>query len=371
MQLSLQSFSAWVEQQAAAVQAAAVSLLDLTVGSTLRVILEANASVALWMQWLILQVLQMTRAATSNGADLDSWMADYALVRQPAVAATGSVTFASLSGNPVVTIAAGTLVKTGDGSQSFTVTINTANAAWNVASGAYIGTLPLTLPVLAQNAGIQGNVLAGTISLISAALPGVDTVINNTDFSNGIDAESDAALRARFVNYINTRSRATVQAVAYAVQSVQQGLTYTIAENQNVNGSTNMGHFIVTVDDGSGAPSSGLLAMVSTAVDAMRPVCSTFMVQGPSVVSAAISFTITAAAGYSHNSLVGPATLAVTAYVNGLPLGAPLAYSRLAQVIYDSAPGISNVTGLLVNGSISDVGGGSAQVVRASSVVVS
>ena len=77
---------------AAAVEASATQLLDLTVGSTLRAVLEANASIGLWMQWLILQVLRTTRAATSNGADLDSWMADLTLTRLPAVAATGTVT---------------------------------------------------------------------------------------------------------------------------------------------------------------------------------------------------------------------------------------------------------------------------------------
>ncbi len=80
MQLSLQNFSSLVQTMAASVQAASRQLLDLTVGSVLRAVLEANASIALWMQWLILQVLQMTRAATSTGADLDSWMADFALV---------------------------------------------------------------------------------------------------------------------------------------------------------------------------------------------------------------------------------------------------------------------------------------------------
>jgi hypothetical protein len=53
MQLSLQNFSSLMEGMAAAVQGAASSLVDLTVGSVLRAILEANASVALWLQWLI------------------------------------------------------------------------------------------------------------------------------------------------------------------------------------------------------------------------------------------------------------------------------------------------------------------------------
>src|SRR5277367_1212082 len=93
MQLSLQNFTTLVQNMAASVQSSAAQLLDLTVGSTLRAILEANASVALWMQWLILQVLQTTRASTSAGTDLDSWMADFSLTRLPAVAATGVVTF--------------------------------------------------------------------------------------------------------------------------------------------------------------------------------------------------------------------------------------------------------------------------------------
>ena len=44
MQLSLQTFTALVQNMAAAVQSAATQLLDLTVGSTLRAVLEANAS---------------------------------------------------------------------------------------------------------------------------------------------------------------------------------------------------------------------------------------------------------------------------------------------------------------------------------------
>ena len=50
------------------------------------------------------------------------------------------------------------------------------------------------------------------------------------------------------------------------------------------------------------------------------------------------------------------------------PLSAVLAYTRLAQVIYDSAPGIANVSGLLVNAATADIGGGLVQVVRAGTI---
>ena len=134
MQLSLQTFSTLVQNMAAAVQGASNQLLDLTVGSTLRAVLEANASVALWMQWLILQVLRMTRAATSSGADLDSWMADFSLMRLPAVAATGLVTFSRFSPTMAALVPVGALVRTADGTQTFRVTEDTANVAWDPSS---------------------------------------------------------------------------------------------------------------------------------------------------------------------------------------------------------------------------------------------
>ena len=54
-----------------------------------------------------------------------------------------------------------------------------------------------------------------------------------------------------------------------------------------------MGSFVVTVDDGSGSPSTALLSTVQTAIDAVRPVGSIFSVQPPTVLTADVSLTIT------------------------------------------------------------------------------
>ncbi len=183
MQLSLRSFNALVQSMAAAVEASATQLLDLTVGSTLRAVLEANASIGLWMQWLILQVLRTTRAATSNGADLDSWMADLTLTRLPAVAASGIVTFSRFTPDMSALIPVGALVRTADGTQTFAVSLDTAQSSWSAASNGYVvpaGAASLDLPVIAQTPGSAGNVQAGTISLLASALPGIDSVSNLT-----------------------------------------------------------------------------------------------------------------------------------------------------------------------------------------------
>src|SRR5574340_1688790 len=92
--ITTQDFSTIVRTIVTAIQGGARTLVDLTVGSILRAVVEANAAVMLWLQGLILQLLATTRAATSSGADLDSWVADYGLTRLPAVAATGEGSFA-------------------------------------------------------------------------------------------------------------------------------------------------------------------------------------------------------------------------------------------------------------------------------------
>ncbi len=358
MQLSLQTFTSLVQNMAASVQSAATRLLDLSIGSAMRAVLEANASIALWMQWLIVQVLQTTRAATSNGPDLDSWMADMSLTRLPAVAASGSVTFARFTSTAPALIPAGALVRTADGSQTFVVTVDPANPAWTAASNGYTvaaGLAALTVPIMAQTPGGAGNVQSGAITLLASAIPGVDTVTNAAPLQNGLDAESDAALRSRFRNFVQSRSRATPLAVAYAVESIQQGLTYALQENVNTTGATRMGSFVVTVDDGSGSPSASLLATAATAIEAVRPVGSIFAVQPPTVMTANVSLVLSVAPGAAKPPVVASVARALQSYVNSLPIGAPLPLTRLAQLAYGASPSVTNVAQLQINGASADL----------------
>lgn len=373
MQLQLQTFTGLVSAAAAAVQGSARQLIDLTVGSTLRALLEANASVGLWMQWLILQVLQMTRAATSTGADLDSWVADFGLARLPAVAATGAVTFSRFTPSNSALLPLGTQVKTADGALAFDVVQDPANTSWNATLNGYLipaGQASVTVPVVAEVAGSSGNVQADTVTLISAAISGVDTVSNALAFTNGIDAESDAAVRVRFQNYINTRAEATAAAVGYAISTVQQGLSWTVQENITTGGIYQPGNFVVTVNDGAGISTSTLLANVQTAVNAVRPVGSTFQVQAPVVVAAHISLTVIAAPGYTHAQAAAAAGTALTAAANGGGMGVPFRYGQIFQVCLN-LPGVAAVENVTLNGGTSDLVVTAAQTVAAGTIAVS
>src|ERR1700733_11240208 len=164
MNLNLKAFSQLVEDMGAALQSSASSLVDVSVGSVVRAIFEANASVVLWLQWLVLQVLASTRASTSNGSDLDSWMLDFGLTRLPAVPSTGIVTFSRFVNNLSATIPIGTTIKTTDGSLSFSVTQNQSLSIWQPSASAYVlpvGVSSADLPVVCTAGGSTGNVLAG------------------------------------------------------------------------------------------------------------------------------------------------------------------------------------------------------------------
>lgn len=362
-----------VQNMAAAVQASATQLVDLTVGSTLRAVLEANASIGLWVQWLILQVLRATRAATSSGSDLDSWMADMTLTRLPAVAATGIVTFSRFTDTIAALVPVGSLVRTADGTQTFVVSADTSQPTWSATSNGYVlaaNVASLDLPVVAQAVGSAGNVQPGTITLLASAIPGIDTVNNANATQNGMDAETDDAFRGRFVNFIASRSRATLAAVGYAIGSIQQGLSYTIQENVDPTGAPAIGSFAVTVDDGSGSPPTALLNTVQTAIDAVRPIGSIFSVQPPTVVVVSASLTITVQPGIAKAPIQASVGAAIGSFINSLPIGAPLPLTKLAQVAYATNPAITNVSQILANGAAADITPAATGVVKAGTLVV-
>ena len=374
MQLSFQNFSTMVETMAAAVQGATAQLLDLTVGSVLRAILEANASVAMWLQWLILQTLQTTRLSTSAGADCDSFGADFGFTRLPAVCATGVVSFGRFAPVQSALVPVGTVVMTSGGATRFTVSADPSNPAFSSSQNGFLldaGISTITLPVAAAIAGLDGNVQAGSVTQIGTAIPGVDTVINLTAFSGGLDAESDQAFRARFGNYLASLSRATSGAVTEAIAGVQQGLSATVSENVSQTGLQQPGFFVVTIDDGSGNPSPSLIQTVQQAVDAVRPIGTSFAVQGPVVLQANVSMTLVLQAGAIRPTIAANVMSAVTAYINALPVGSPLPYSRLAQIGYDVAPAVTNVSNILLDGATADLTPPLFGVIRSGMISVS
>lgn len=351
-------FDELVQDQATAIQAKAPVTIDVGVGTVLRALVESNAALGLWLQGLILRVLAMTRAATSETTDLDSWVADFGLARVGGTAATGNATFSRNVTTQVAVVPVGTEIDTVDGSRTFAVTLDTANPAYVSSLGGYrlnVGTASITVPVQDTVTGAAGNVSAATLTRLTTPLAFIDAVTNASPFVNGTDPESDALLRDRFVAYLASLSRGTLGAIGFAVSVVEGVTSYVIVENFQVNGTQDYGFFYVVVDDGSGAPSSTLLTNVATAVEDYRAVGVRFTVVAPVVQTVNVTANFKVASGYVAADVKVAAEDALEAYIASLAIGETLPFTKVSSVVYESSDGIINVSSVLVNGATADI----------------
>jgi len=372
MTQNTKDFNTVVSDQVATIQGQVPQLSNFNTGTVLRAIVEAVASVVMFLQSVLTQMYVFARASTATGADLDSWMADFGLTRLPAVAASGQVTFARFTPTNQAIIPIGTQVESADGTQVFQVIADTGNPNYNAGLNAYVvPALTASANVTVQDtvAGAAGNVNAGVLTVLTSPIVGIDTVTNASGFSNGFDAETDTAFRIRFQNFLASLEEATPTAIGNAITSVQDNLTYTLTEGQQFNGATDFGYFYVVVDDGSGNPSSQVLANVQAAIDLVRAAGVRFGVFGPSVLTANIAMTITTAAGYTHSLVVAQVVAALQAYVNALGVGVTLPYTILASIAYNT-PGVINVSGVTLNSGNSDLVPTAKQVIKYGTVIV-
>lgn len=356
--ITWQGLTSFVQNQVAAVQASTTSVIDATRGSVTLAWAQASTGVALWLQAQIIQVLALTRAATSNGTDLDSFYADFNFFRLPPVAATTTETFGRFTATQQATIPAGTLVNgvptggylvsTGPGGLQYMVMADAANGAYNATLGAYVvpvATASITVPIRAIVAGTGSNVLLGTIQSFVQAIPGIDFCTNPADVTNGLNAESDPAFRSRFPLYLASLATADESAIENAILGVQQGIKYLLIENFAYPGDTeDDGSFFAVIDDGTGTPPDSLLTMVDTAIGGVRGF--TIRYQGayaPTVVAPSITLDIRVVAGFVSPAVRDAVAAVVAAFVNSVPLNAETLFISQIETAAVAVPGCAGV----------------------------
>ncbi len=373
MDFPVKSFSEFLRDMATAVGSFSGRLINFSPGSVVRSLLEANASVGTWLQWQMLEVMRSTRAATSNADDLDSWMMDFGIKRLAAKPSSGVVTISRLSSSVRCVVPTGMMLKAMTGSPSFRVIDDPSHPCWMPADAGYLleaGVGQVTVPIVCQEPGSIGNVQAGTISMIASAVPGIDHVFNPEALANGMDQEDDDALRARFKGFLLSRSRATTFAIQYAIAELGLGVKFSIAENKDPSGSLRLGHISIVVDENGATVSSGLFDTIIAAVEAVRPIGSTFSVTPAGVDLANIQLTLVVRSDSSAIDIRSQAAAAISSYVASLGIGEPLAITRVAEVCYRCDDRIRNVTSLSINGLPNDLIGSPGRIIKTSSVIV-
>jgi uncharacterized phage protein gp47/JayE len=375
MTLPVKTIDQLNQMQVSAIQAKSTVLTDFRVGSDLLALVESNTSLALFLQALLQTELAVTRLGTSKGADVDSYLADFFLKRLAAAPSSGNVTFSRYTASGQSVVPVGALVETAENSSQkvqFKVTVDTENPNYDALLNGYIlsdAISSISVPVTATTNGSSGNVGAGVITVLSVAIPGVDTVTNTVSFANGHDEETDDAARTRFIHYLAGLAKASVPAIKSAIEGVRVGIEYSVVENIDyATGVARKGYFYDVIGNN---PSADLLQDVYEAIDATRACGIQFESHAEINTVVNVSVTVTKSSTADATVVHDAVVTALTTYINEVDIGSTLYYSNLYQVILDAAPGdVVTSTGLLVNGGTANIATDTEHEITAGTITV-
>jgi len=374
MPIEFKSFQTLVNDQVTAVQGATATPIDFNVGTNELALVEANAGMGVFLEYLANWILALARAATSTGVDLDSWIAQFPMKpRLAGVKSSGNVQFSRFTASSSATIPVGSLVKSTDFTLSFEVIADDTNVYYNSSLKAYvIPALTTQIPVKVQclTAGTIGNVSPNVITVIASPISGVDTINNLVAFTNGKNSETDAELRARFILYINSLSRAVLIAYANAISSIPEIIRYNVVENKTYAGAVQEGYVYTVIDDGTGSPPADLIDKAYAAIQTVRGLAIQNDVFGPDPQAVNIIIDLTILPVTTEAVITELVTDALSNYINNLAFNEVLPYSRIFEIVYDASPYIINATNLTLNGGTTDLSGTENRIFIADTITV-
>lgn len=261
---------------------------------------------------------------TASGDYLTRHAESFGLTRNLGGLSTGSVIASPKVGAAPTFIPAGTLTLV-EGTKIYK---NTTNI--NLV-------LPYTIiPIQAMQIGNAYDLPAGTSLLDQSGLlnatwtfvvgSAFDINNNPTGFlTGGADAETDAQLRTRFVDFINSLSRGTERAVRTAISGVTGVQSYILREFDPA-----VGWFTVYVDDGTDTTDPVLLANVKVALDQTKALGIGYRVIGMAKLFIDMSIVLTVDGSLAAQPIIDTVKQQIRTYLNTYSFGDKL---TLAQVI--------------------------------------
>ena len=284
------------------------------------------------LQSLLMQadwVLDQSFPQTAQGTYLDYHAETRGITRGAAEKAAGVIRFAAADKvTAACPIEKGTVCMTAEGVR-FETTEDAAIAA---------GSQWADVPAQAVEAGAGGNVIAGTVTLLSAMPVGVVQCTNPAAFSGGCDAESDEALRGRVL-----ASYQRLPNGANAAYYEQEAMRYPgVAAAKAVGRARGIGTVNVVIATHAGVPDAALLAAVETDLQKKREIAVDVKVLAPTVETVAVTAALKAAPGYTFAEVKAGAQSALEALFTGELLGKSVTTARLLTLLC-GVEGVENV----------------------------
>ena len=309
------------------------------------------------LQSLLMQadwVLDQSFPQTAQGTYLDYHAETRGITRGAAEKAAGTLRFAAADKvTAACPIEKGTVCMTAEGVR-FETTEDAAIA---------VGSQWVDVPAQAAEAGAGGNVIAGTVTLLSAMPVGVVQCTNPTAFSGGCDAESDEALRGRVL-----ASYQRLPNGANAAYYEQEAMRYPgVAAAKAVGRARGIGTVNVVIATHAGVPDAALLAAVETDLQKKREIAVDVKVLAPAVETVAVTAALKVAPGYTFAEAKAGAQSALEALFTGELLGKSVTTARLLTLLC----GVEGVENVHLTAPAADVAVGSTELPMLGTVTIS
>ena len=309
------------------------------------------------LQSLLMQadwVLDQSFPQTAQGTYLDYHAETRGITRGAAEKAAGVIRFAAADKvTAACPIEKGTVCMTAEGVR-FETTEDAAIA---------VGSQWVDVPAQAVEAGAGGNVIAGTVTLLSAMPVGVVQCTNPAAFSGGCDAESDEALRGRVL-----ASYQRLPNGANAAYYEQEAMRYPgVAAAKAVGRARGIGTVNVVIATHAGVPDAALLAAVETDLQKKREIAVDVKVLAPAVETVAVTAALKVAPGYTFAEVKAGAQSALEALFTGELLGKSVTTARLLTLLC----GVEGVENVHLTAPAADVAVGSTELPMLGTVTIS
>jgi uncharacterized phage protein gp47/JayE len=247
--------------------------------------------------------------------------------KKTGIRATGNVIFSRSTVAPqTYFITTGTIIATGDGVR-FITTEDGEITVGNTDSG--------NISVEAESVGVDGNVVAGTITELVSTPLGIETVNNAAATAGGVNEETDAEFDVRFAKYLRGLAKTTPSGIEAGAEEVDGVHEAALVETDI------LGVLRLYINDGSGSASEALIDDVELKIEGDgTPENPGYRPAGVLIgyfPSTKITINVTATIYYDKNE--DPDTLkplvetALSGYLNGLKIGEDAILKRMSSVM--------------------------------------
>lgn len=269
-------------------------------------------------QWL----LDQSFPQTAKGVYLDQHAQLRGISRGVATCAAGTLRFGLSS-------AVGSDLAIGEG----TVCMTPSGIRFATTEDAVLkaGRLYTDVPARALEPGRQGNVAAGSVTIMAAMPVGVRACTNPEAFSGGDDEESDEALRIRLLDSYRRLPNGANAAYYEQVALSRTGVAAAVA----VGRPRGVGSVDLYIATDTGIPDQALLDEVGAYLQEKREISVDLRVLAPTPKAVNISVAIQPAGGFTFDQARADADAALRDAFTGAMLGREVTLAFLGNLLYD------------------------------------